>query len=82
MGVETGEKQRKTTPQFPRRLGQPRISVLAASTEPAIMAPFDLEVLKEHALAESSPRHYGHFRRTPQRYPAYSAGIVPYRWMR
>lgn len=45
------------------------------------MAPFDMEQVKHHALAENSPKHYGHFRPTPQRYPAYSAGIVPFFWM-
>src|SRR4051812_20786207 len=45
------------------------------------MAPFEREQLKRHALAENSPQHYGHFRPTPQRYPAYSAGIVPFFWM-
>lgn len=45
------------------------------------MAPFELEVIKRHALAEGNKEHYGHFRPTPQRYPAYSAGIVPFRWM-
>jgi hypothetical protein len=45
------------------------------------MAPFEMEVIKTHALAAVNPTHYGHFRPTPQRYPAYSAGIVPFRWM-
>ena len=45
------------------------------------MAPFETEHLKRHALAEVNPEHYGHFRPTGQRYPAYSAGIVPFRWM-
>lgn len=45
------------------------------------MAPFEMEQIKKHALAKSSPKHYGHFQPTPQRYPAYSAGIVPFRWM-
>lgn len=45
------------------------------------MAPFELEHLKRHALAEQDQEHYGHFKPTPQRYPAYSAGAVPFRWM-
>jgi len=45
------------------------------------MAPFEMEQEKRHALAEKSPKHYGHFQPTPQRYPAYSAGIVPFLWM-
>ena len=45
------------------------------------MAPFEMEQLKRHALAERSPKHYGHFKPTPQRYPAYSAGVVPFLWM-
>ncbi|HEV7506306.1 MAG TPA: AAA family ATPase [Thermoanaerobaculia bacterium] len=45
------------------------------------MAPFEMEQTKRHALAEKSPKHYGHFKPTPQRYPAYSAGIVPFLWM-
>ena len=45
------------------------------------MAPFEMEQVKRHALAEKSPKHYGHFQPTPQRYPAYSAGVVPFLWM-
>jgi hypothetical protein len=45
------------------------------------MAPFELELVKRHALARSDSKHYRHFQPTPQRYPAYSAGIVPFRWM-
>ena len=45
------------------------------------MAPFEMDVVKRHALAGRNPKHYGHFKPTPQRYPAYSAGIVPFRWM-
>jgi len=45
------------------------------------MAPFEMEVVKRHALANRNPKHYGHFKPTPQRYPPYSAGIVPFRWM-
>ncbi|MFZ1701030.1 MAG: ATP-dependent RecD-like DNA helicase [Pyrinomonadaceae bacterium] len=45
------------------------------------MAPFEMEQIKRHALAEKSPNHYGHFKPTAQRYPAYSAGIVPFLWM-
>ncbi len=45
------------------------------------MAPFEMEQLRRHALAERNKKTYGHFLPTPQRYPAYSAGIVPFRWM-
>ena len=45
------------------------------------MAPFALDTVKRHALATKSPKHYGHFRPTTQRLPAYAAGIVPFRWM-
>lgn len=45
------------------------------------MAPFEMEQEKRHALAAMNPKHYGHFKPTPQRYPAYSAGIVPFLWM-
>lgn len=47
----------------------------------AFMAPFEMEQVKVHALAGKNPDHYGHFRPTRQRYPAYSAGIVPFLWM-
>lgn len=45
------------------------------------MAPFELDHVKRHALADKNPDLYGHFRPTVQRNPAYSAGIVPFRWM-
>jgi hypothetical protein len=37
--------------------------------------------MKRHALAERNSKHYGHFSPTLQRYPAYSAGVVPFLWM-
>jgi len=45
------------------------------------MAPFEMEHVKRHALAERNPVHYGHFKETMQRFPAWSAGIVPFRWL-
>ncbi|MBI3957614.1 MAG: AAA family ATPase [Chloroflexi bacterium] len=45
------------------------------------MAPFPMEQIKQHALAQLSPQQYGHFQPTHQRYPAYSAGVVPFKWM-
>lgn len=45
------------------------------------MAPFEMVQEKKHALAEINSEVYGHFLPTPQRYPAYSAGIVPFFWM-
>jgi energy-coupling factor transporter ATP-binding protein EcfA2 len=45
------------------------------------MAPFEMEHIKRHALASVNKEHYGHFQPTRQRNPAYSAGIVPFRWM-
>ena len=47
----------------------------------AFMAPFQMELIKRHALAKTNPQHYGHFQETPQRFPAYSAGVVPFRWL-
>ena len=47
----------------------------------AFMAPFEMVQEKRHALAKKSHEHYGHFRPTLQRYPAYSAAVVPFLWM-
>ncbi|WP_169979845.1 AAA family ATPase [Tautonia rosea] len=47
----------------------------------AFMAPFEMHQVKRHALAASDPAHYGHFTPTVQRYPAYSAGVVPFFWL-
>jgi hypothetical protein len=47
----------------------------------AFMAPFETIQIRKHALAAKSPKHYGHFKPTPQRFPAFSAGVVPFRWM-
>lgn len=45
------------------------------------MAPFEMVHIKRHALAATDQEHYGHFLPTRQRYPAFSAGIVPFFWM-
>lgn len=47
----------------------------------SFMAPFEIEQQKEHPLTEVNSNIYGHFLSTPQRYPAYSAGVVPFFWM-
>ena len=40
-----------------------------------------MDHVKRHALADRDVEHYGHFLPTLQRYPAYSAGVVPFLWM-
>ena len=45
------------------------------------MAPFEMIQVKRHALATKDSKHYGHFKPTDQRYPAYSAGVIPFLWM-
>jgi len=47
----------------------------------SFMAPFELTPVRVHALSQTNPTQYGHFQPTPHRYPAYSAGIVPFRWL-
>jgi hypothetical protein len=47
----------------------------------SFMAPFELDHIKRHALAGVDARHYGHFKPTRQRYPCFSAGVVPFLWM-
>ncbi|WP_218253327.1 AAA family ATPase [Candidatus Magnetobacterium casense] len=45
------------------------------------MAPFALDFVRKHALATINPQVFGHLIETPQHCPAYSAGVVPYKWM-
>ena len=45
------------------------------------MAPFEMHHEKRHALAERGLQYFSHFRPTLMRFPAYSAGIVPFYWM-
>ena len=45
------------------------------------MAQSEMEQEKRHPLAAVNTEHYGHFLPTFQRYPAYSAGVVPFFWM-
>jgi ATP-dependent exoDNAse (exonuclease V) alpha subunit len=45
------------------------------------MAPMEMDQIKRHALAAQMPKVYGHFRPTTQRYPAFSAGVVPFLWL-
>jgi hypothetical protein len=61
---------------LPREKWPPCVSERAT-----FMAGFELDVERRHALASKSPKSYGHFQPTRQRLPAYSAGIVPFRWM-
>lgn len=51
------------------------------SERATFMAPYAMDQVKRHALAERDSKNYGHFLPTMQRYPAYSAGIVPFRWL-
>ena len=43
------------------------------------MAPVELTRMKAHPFANRE--HYRHFRPTPQRLPAFSAGVTPFRWL-
>jgi hypothetical protein len=45
------------------------------------MAPFELDIVRRHALADQGSTRYAHFKPTLQRLPAYSVGAVPFRWM-
>lgn len=51
------------------------------SERATFMAPFEMDQIRRHALATKNSEHYGHFIPTPQRFPAYSAGVVPFRWL-
>ena len=45
----------------------------------AFMSPFEFSRTKTHPFAIRD--HYKHLRPTPQRFPAFSAGAIPYRWL-
>lgn len=47
----------------------------------SFMAPFEMVHVKKHALANINKKLYGHFQPTEQRYPAFSAGVIPFHWM-
>lgn len=47
----------------------------------SFMAAFELTPVRVHALSQTNPKNYGHFQPTPHRYPAFSAGLVPFRWL-
>jgi hypothetical protein len=47
----------------------------------AFMSPFEIDHIRRHALARKNQEHYGHFQETKQRYPAFSAPVVPFRWL-
>ena len=45
------------------------------------MAPVPMYHKKRHPLVDTNLMSYGHLEDTPQRHPAYSASVVPFRWM-
>jgi hypothetical protein len=45
------------------------------------MSPFSFTRHHRHPYSLTSPDTHGHFKETPLRYPAYSAGALPFRWM-
>ena len=45
----------------------------------AFMSPFALSLEKTHPFANRD--HYRHLHPTPQTFPAFSAGVIPYRWL-
>jgi len=79
-GAKDDERERKIAG---RSLGElaPNEFPPCVNERGCFMAPFELEPIKRHALAHMNPTDYGHFQPTPQRYPPYSAGIVPFRWL-
>ena len=48
----------------------------------AFMAQFELVRSLNHPYAKTSPNTHGHIKPTPFRQPPYSAGAIPFRWMR
>lgn len=66
----------KSLAELPRGQWPPCVNERAT-----FMAPFDLETERRHALAVQGSANYAHFKPTLQRLPAYSAGVVPFRWM-
>ncbi len=46
-----------------------------------IMAPFSQSMTKLHPYSEKAEETHGHFDATPYTIPAYSAAVVPFRWM-
>ena len=45
----------------------------------AFMSPTEIEQIKAHPFLDRD--NYRHFRPTNQRFPAFSAGVIPYRWL-
>ena len=45
----------------------------------AFMSPFEITLMKNHPLGDRD--FYRHFAPTRQNFPAFSAGVVPYRWL-
>jgi len=45
------------------------------------MAPFEFEKDTSHPYANTSKDTHGHLAPTRQRFPAYSAAAIPFRWM-
>ena len=45
------------------------------------MAPFEYVREADHPYNHGPETPYGHFKRTPLRYPPYSAAVVPFAWM-
>jgi len=45
------------------------------------MSPFEYTRIAEHPYCKNNPETHGHMAPTPVRYPPYSAGAVPFRWV-
>lgn len=82
-GIAGRKKEEQEAPNVGRSLEDlPREQWPCCVDERAtFMAPFQMDQVKRHALAAVNPKHYGHFQPTTQHYPAFSAGIVPFRWL-
>ena len=82
-GIAGRKKEDQEAPNVGRSLEDlPREQWPCCVAERAtFMAPFQMEQVKLHALAAVNSEQYGHFQPTPQHYPPFSAGIVPFRWL-
>ena len=67
--------------------GQPLNNITTEQFPPCVterasfMAPFPLDLYRQHPYARTSPDTHSHFKPTQLSFPAYGAAAVPYRWM-
>lgn len=82
-GIAVGRDDAWETRNAGKKLNDPALGALppCVTENAAVMAPFELELVRSHPYASWATETHGHFQDTPYTIRSYSVAAIPYRWV-